>query len=222
MANWGDLKEAPSGGGGNRDIKRLKYEASTKVRLVGPVVPRYVYWMNNNEGRRQPIECLSFNRETQSFENGKGIDPVKEIDPEILGDQGKSSFAYVTNVINRADNEVYLMDIKATVYKLIIDLAQNPEYGDPSDPVNGYDLDIKKEKTGPQPMNVRYSVVPGRNSTPITEAEADLDLYDLDTIFKRTNYDAQRTWLLENTKFYADSVPTDLQGSENEAMTDLP
>ena len=222
MANWGDLKEAPTGGGGNRDIERLKLGETTKIRFIGPVIPRYVYWMVNNEGRRTPIECLSFNRDTQSFENTKGIDPVKEIDTDLLGDQGKTSFAYITNVIDRSDGKIKLCDIKSTIYKQLIDLAKDPEYGDPSDAENGYDITIKKEKTGPQPMNVRYSVVPGRNSTPLTSEELDLEQYDLPAIFKRSSYDAQRTWLLENTKFFADSVPTDLQGSENEEMTDLP
>ena len=32
---------------------------------------------------------------------------------------------------------------------------------------NGYDITIKKEKTGPLPQNVKYSIIPARGNSPL-------------------------------------------------------
>lgn len=216
---WGELSEPVSGGG--RDIQRLKINDEVRIRIVGQVLPRYTYWVINNEGKRAPLECLSFDRENERWISKEGVDPVKEIDPDILGENGKYAFAYVTNVIDRADGKVKLFDLKSTIYKQILSLAKNPEYGNPADPVSGYDITIKKEKTGPLAMNVKYQCTPGRNSTPLKESELELELYDLNTIFKRPTYEDQKKWLFENTKYFAGDVPQDMNGTDSESMKDI-
>mgnify|MGYP000391432020 CR=1 FL=1 len=42
------------------------------VRLVGGVLPRYVYWVKGTNNKDIPIECLAFNRENEKFDN-KGL-----------------------------------------------------------------------------------------------------------------------------------------------------
>lgn len=149
MVDWSNAKTPPKGA--QKDIIRFKPEdLQNRIRLVGPVMPRYVYWFNNNEGKRFPVECLSFNRETEEFVAGKNIDPVMEIAEELrLANKIKPDFAYVCNVIDRKDGKVKLYDVKLTVYKQLVDLARDKEYGSPSDPITGYDIIIRKEKTGP-------------------------------------------------------------------------
>lgn len=209
--NWGDLKK-PQARGNGRDIQRIKYGNETRVRLVGEVLPRYVYWVTTTEGKRVPLECISFDRSTEQF-TSKYPDPFNEVDKDAYSDN--ATFSYVCNAIDRADGEIKLMDLKTTVYKQIIDYATNPDYGDPADPETGYDIIIKKEKTGPLPQNVKYSVMPSRSNVPLTDEEKEMELFSLDTIFKRPEYDTQKEWLLKNTTFFADDVSLELNSTED-------
>ena len=146
MVAWDQAKgKQSSGSNQRREIERLTLGVGdTKVRLVGDVMPRYCYWVVTKEGKKMPIECLQFNRETESFDNS-AQDPFKEIDEAIYSD--KPQFSYVCNVIDRADGKIKLFDLRATIYSQIVDYATNPDYGNPADGGNGYDITIKKEKT---------------------------------------------------------------------------
>jgi hypothetical protein len=214
--DWTSLKK-PQAQGNGRDIKRLRTDGpETRVRFVGDVLPRYVYWITTAEGKRMPVECLEFDRESEQF-SARNRDPFKEISEAVYDE--KPTFSYVCNVIDRKDGEIKLMDLKTTIYKQVIDYAVNPEYGNPSDPDEGYDITIKKEKTGPLPQNVKYTVMPSRNTVPLTEAEKEMDLYNLDTMFKRPTYEEQKEFLLKNTNYFAEGVAVDLNSTET--MQDL-
>lgn len=213
---WTSLKK-PQAQGNGRDIQRLRIDGpETRVRFVGDVLPRYVYWITTSEGKRIPQECLSFDRDTEQF-SSRFKDPFKELTEAVFDE--KPTFSYVCNVIDRKDGQVKLMDLKTTIYKQIIDYAVNPEYGNPSDPEQGYDITIKKEKTGPQPQNVKYTVMPSRNTVPLTAEEEEMDLYNLDAIFKRPSYEEQKEWLLKNTNYFSEEVAMELNSTET--MQDL-
>lgn len=218
---WTNLKNQPlNAGNSNRNIERIKLnEGATTIRLIGNVMPRYVYWVINNEGKRTPIECLSFNRDNETFTERPGVDPVKEIDSAIYSD--KPVFSYVCNAIDRKDGVIKLFDLKPTIYRQILDYAMNPEYGNPANPVEGYDITVKKEKTGPQIMNVKYTCIPSRRTVPLTEAELALELFDLEKIFKRPTYEEQKEFLLRNTSYFSEAVASDLRVSDSEMMEDL-
>jgi hypothetical protein len=214
--DWSQLKKPQSGGGDRQEIVRVKLDKdSTKVRIVGNVLPRYVRWVVTNEGKKHPLECISFDRETEEFNNAR--DPFKDIDEAVFSE--KPQFAYVVNVIDRADGRNKLMDLKTTIFKQIIDYARDPDYGSPADADNGYDLTIRKEKTGPLPQNVKYTVMPSRSTVPLSNAERSLELYNLDTIFKRPSYEEQKKWLLDNTAYFSEETAEDLRPSET--MEDL-
>lgn len=200
MVSW-DNARGKQPGNSRKEVKRIKLgNGDTKIRLVGDVLPRYVYWVVDKNGNKMPVECLQFDRETETF-NPSAKDPFKDLAEDVYNE--KPQFAYVCNVINRADNDVALFDLRSTIYAQIVEYAKNPEYGSPADASNGYDLTIKKEKTGPLPQNVKYTVIPARSSKPLSEEEAALELFELDKIFKRQTYDEQKKWLIENTHLFA-------------------
>jgi len=214
MVAWGSAKplQTENSVGERREIKRMDLsKGDVKIRLLGNVLPRHVYWVVKKDGKKYPLECLRFNRDTQLWTDEQ--DPFKEIDPEIYSE--KPQFAYVCNVIDRADNQNYILDLKATIYKQIISLASDPDYGDPSHPETGYDLTIVREKTGPLPQNVKYTIRPARSSKPLTEEEKGLELYNLDKIFKRMTYDEQKKWLLENTGYFAGASGDEFRPGES-------
>ena len=215
MVAWDKAKGKQSSGSSQRkEIERLSLSiGDTKVRLIGDVMPRYCYWVVTTEGKKMPVECLSFSRETESFDNN-AQDPFKEIDTAIYSD--KPQFSYVCNVIDRTDGKIKLFDLRATIYSQIVDYASNPEYGNPADAAKGYDLTVKKEKTGPLPQNVKYTVVPARSNIALTEDEQKLELFELDRIYKRQTYDEQKEWLLQNTAFFSAEA-----GDEFKAVEDV-
>jgi hypothetical protein len=184
----------------------------TRVRLIGDVMPRYCYWVVTKEGKKMPVECLQFNRQTESFDNS-AKDPFKEMDADVYSD--KPQFAYVCNVIDRADGKIKIFDLRSTIYSQIVDYATNPDYSNPADAESGYDLTVKKEKTGPLPQNVKYTVIPARNNSPLKDSEQELELFDLDKIYKRQTYDEQKEWLLQNTTLFAGDVSDEFKPSES-------
>ena len=110
--------------------------------------------------------------------------------------------------------QIKLFDLRSTIYSQIVDYAANPEYGNPADAESGYDLTIKKEKTGPLPQNVKYTTIPARASTALTEDETKLELFDLSRIYKRQTYDEQKEWLMQNTAFFAGDVGDEFKATE--------
>jgi len=202
MVSWDQAKGNTSTGNQRREVERLIMQiGDTKVRLIGEVLPRYVYWVTTNEGKKMPVECLRYSRTTETFDDSVP-DPLKEVDDAVFGD--KPQFAYICNVIDRSDGKIKLFDLRATIYRQIVDYATNPEYGNPADNETGYDITVKKEKTGPLPQNVKYTTIPARASKALTEEEKGLELFDLERIYKRQTYDDQKQWLIQNTAYFAD------------------
>lgn len=214
MVAWEKAKgKQTSGNQQKRDIERVSLGlGDSKIRLIGDVMPRYCYWVVTKDGKKMPVECLQFDRDTESF-NANIRDPFKEMDADVYSE--KPQFAYVCNVIDRKDNKIKLLDLRSTIYAQIVDYATNPEYGSPADPETGYDLTLKKEKTGPLPQNVKYTVIPARSSKALSAEEREMELFDLSKIFKRQTYDEQKQWLLENTTLFAGDVSDEFKPSED-------
>ncbi len=213
MVSWDQTKGTTRAD--KKVIERLTINGDVKIRFVGEVLPRYVYWVLNKEGKRMPVECLPFDRTSETF-NANARDPFKELPPEIYSE--KPVFAYVCNVLDRTDGKIKLFDIKSTIYKQIVDYARNPEYGNPADPDKGYDITIKKEKTGPLPQNVKYTCVPARTSKALTSEEKSLELYEISKMYKRPTYEEQKKWLLDNTNLFASLTDSSLAPEDVEDL----
>lgn len=126
-------------------------EGRNQFRIIGSVVPGYKYWLKTKDGTSVPMDCLSFNRETEQFDN-KLRDVVREYFPEK-----KCSWAYQSFVIDRSDGKVKLFDHKKRLFESILDAAKK-KLGDPTDPENGWDIIFTRKKTGPQAYNVEYTL----------------------------------------------------------------
>jgi hypothetical protein len=198
---FGAGKEIKAGGGINtRDLEinlsKLAPGEKIKVRLVGDVEPNFRFWTTTREGKKKPKLTPFFNKETESFDSG---------DP-LLG-QAQKEFFYTVNCIDRSSGELKILILKTTVYRYLYSLATDDDYGNPADPVGGYDINITKEKTGPQAQNVKYNCSPSLKQTPLTDQEKELKLHDLASVYDPGTKEEYLQWVKENTTYLDDDVP---------------
>lgn len=120
------------------------------VRLIGGVLPRYVYWLKGTNNKDIPVECLAFSREKEKFDNVE-----KDFVPEYFPDK-KCSWAYSINCLDPKDGKVKILNLKKKLFEQILTAAE--DLGDPTDLDEGWDVVFKRQKTGPLPFNVEYTL----------------------------------------------------------------
>jgi len=170
-------------------IKSYQYvNGDNKMRLCGDILARYVYWIKGQNDKNIPMECLSFDRNTESF-NNKEKDWVREYYPDL-----KCGWSYATQCID--NGEVKVVNLKKKLWEQIITAAE--DLGDPTDPDTGWDICFKKVKTGPLPYNVEYQLQ-ALKCKPSSLSEDDKalleDLKSMDDVMPRPTPDAQKELL---------------------------
>lgn len=100
------LKFTESKGSAQKNsLKQYGYvEGDNKLRLVGDILPRYVYWVEGENKKQIPMECLAFNRETETFDNVE-TDWVKKYHPEK-----RCGWAYAIQCIH--EGEIKILNLK--------------------------------------------------------------------------------------------------------------
>lgn len=134
-----------------KSVEAYEYkDGDNSVRLIGGVLPRYVYWLKGTNNKDIPIECLAFDREKEKFTNTE-VDHV----PAYFPDK-KCSWAYSINCIDPKDGKVKALNLKKKLFEQIMTAAE--DLGDPTDFDSGWDVIFKRQKTGPLPFNVEYTL----------------------------------------------------------------
>jgi hypothetical protein len=132
-------------------VDQYEYKnGDNKVRMVGGLLARYVYWIKGTNDKNIPFECLSFDREAEAFIN-KEKDWVKDFYPDL-----KCGWAYAILCVDPGDGKVKVLNLKKKLMEQIMTAAA--DLGDPTDPTEGWDICFKREKTGPQVYNVEYQL----------------------------------------------------------------
>ena len=163
-------------------------DGDNKMRIVGDILARYVYWINGENGKNIPMECLSFDRNAERFNNVEK-DWVREYYPDL-----KCGWSYATQCID--NGEVKVVNLKKKLWEQIITAAE--DLGDPTDPETGWDICFKRVKTGPLPYNVEYQLQALKcKPRALTDEEkaAIADLKSMDDVMPRPTPDAQKELL---------------------------
>lgn len=164
-----------------KSVEAYEYkDGDNVVRLIGGVLPRYVYWVKGTNNKDIPLECLAFDREKEKFTNAE-VDHV----PAFFPDK-KCSWAYSINCIDPRDGKVKALNLKKKLFEQIMTAAE--DLGDPTDHDTGWDVVFKRAKTGPLPFNVEYSLSVLKCKTrALTDAERTLanSAEDIDAKFPR-------------------------------------
>ena len=197
-----------------RSVIQYQYiTGDNKVRLVGDILPRYVYWINGENNKNIPMECLGFNRDTATFEN-KETDWVRKYHPEK-----KCGWAYAIQCIH--DGEVKVLNLKKKLLEQIMLAAE--ELGDPTDPETGWDVHFKRVKTGPQVYNVEYQLQVLKckvRALDNDEAALVAGLQSMDDILPRPTAESQKEFLENLMSESAGSIPNEVE--EELKTEDLP
>ena len=188
-------------------ISSFQYkDGDNKMRIVGDILARYVYWINGENGKNIPMECLSFDRNTERFNNVEK-DWVREYYPDL-----KCGWSYATQCID--NGEVKVVNLKKKLWEQIITAAE--DLGDPTDPDTGWDICFKRVKTGPLPYNVEYQLQALKcKPRPLDEDElaAISELKSMDDVMSRPTPDAQKE-LLDRVRNHGDETDDEALDAE--------
>ena len=170
-------------------ISTFQYkDGDNSFRLVGDILARYVYWVKGENDKNIPLECLSFDRNAEAF-NNKEKDWVREYYPDL-----KCGGSYATQCID--NGEVKVVNLKKKLWEQIITAAE--DLGDPTDTETGWEIKFKRVKTGPLPYNVEYQLQPLKcKPSALSDSDAALaaDVKSMDDVMPRPTPDAQKELL---------------------------
>jgi hypothetical protein len=196
-----------TGGAQKSSISTFQYkDGDNKMRVVGDILARYVYWINGENGKNIPMECLSFDRNSERFNNVEK-DWVREYYPDL-----KCGWSYATQCID--NGEVKVVNLKKKLWEQIITAAE--DLGDPTDPDTGWDICFKRVKTGPLPYNVEYQLQALKckpRALTDEEREAIADLKSMDDVMTRPTPDAQKE-LLDRVRNHGDETDDEALDAE--------
>lgn len=206
---------ATKGKAQKKSVEAFEYkDGENTVRLVGGVLPRYVYWLKGSNNKDIPIECLAFDRQAEKFNNLE-TDHV----PEFFPDK-KCSWAYSINCIDPSDGKVKVLNLKKKLFEQIITAAE--DLGDPTDYDSGWDVVFKRTKTGPLPFNVEYTLqvlrCKKRSLSDAERAAADA-AEDIDSKYPRPTAEEVKKALEKIAAGASDDE--EATSSEKEAIADL-
>ena len=181
-------------------------DGDNKMRLVGDILARYVYWIKGENEKNIPMECLSFDRNSERFNNVEK-DWVREYYPDL-----KCGWSYATQCID--GGKVKVVNLKKKLWEQIITAAE--DLGDPTDPETGWDVCFKRVKTGPLPYNVEYQLQALKckpRALDANELELIAELKSMDDVMPRPTPDAQKE-LLDRVRGAANEADDELLEEE--------
>jgi len=179
----------------------MKLEDGENVfRMVGGVLPRYLYWVTNANKDTAPFECLGFDREKERFTNiEKDWVQATVMDPKT-GEPIKCSWAYAVQVINRKTGKLEVLNLKKKMFEALIKYCKDAGV-DPTSYTEGFDVIVDRKKTGIHAYNVDYdiNVVKMMKAGTVKLSPEDLelvkDLKSIDEAIPRQTAEEQKTAL---------------------------
>ena len=166
-------------------------DGENRVRLVGDLLARYVYWLKGENNKNLPFENLEFNRLTEKFDKA-----VTNHVPEFYK-EAKSTWSYAIQCIDLKTGELKILNLKKKLMGQIMEAADALGL-DPTDPVEGFDVVFNKKKTGPLPINVEYTVQQLKcKPRPLNDEEMEIvaNLKSMDEVLPRPTPEAQKALL---------------------------
>ena len=173
-----------------------------QFRVYGDILRSYAYWLKGPSGKSAKFENLAFSRDTEKFDSGER-DPIRESGITELStytkkvEPIKSKRAYAIQVINRATNQLEVLDLKKSIFDGMISYMQDSEIDD----VSSVEWVVKKSGTTWNDTKYELSVLLTQKANKDTAAvaaqhEADKELLSkakpIEELFPRETYEQQK------------------------------
>ncbi len=213
------LKFGDTKGSAQKKVDAYAYkDGAQTVRIIGDILPRYVYWLKGTNNKDIPVECLAFSRDKEKFDN-IDKDWVPKYFPDI-----KCSWNYAVNCIDPTDGKVKVLNLKKKLFEQIRATAE--DLGDPTDPDTGWNIVFTRAKTGPLAYNVEYTLNVLRcKVAPLSDAEKELVAAadSIDVKYPRPTSEEVKATLekIVNGDDENQNEAADLAAAEREAVNEL-
>lgn len=168
VVDWQKLGGRAASGGGNKGgrkdgkIEWVTLDKEVRIRPIGQAVEFTKIFVKTKNGNRSVI----VDEEVAEQVAAKLTDK--------LGYDVKPQTRFAVNVIDRADGRVKVLENGMQIFGFFAKWQNTTEIH-PGDTKQGYDWTIQVERTGPDPMNKKYSPIPIK-PTPLTAEERALGL----------------------------------------------
>lgn len=188
-------------------------EGENTFRIVGQILPRYVYWLKTPDGAKTiPMECLAFDREEVKFLN-REVDWIQKLMPDE-----KCSWSYVCQAFDPEDGKLKVLVLKKKMFGEIKLLAQK-HLGDITHLDTGSIMSVQRTKDGPLAYNVSYMVNQlDCKELPLTDEQKQTieDSPTIEELFARPTPEEQKIFL-ERTWF---SAPEE-ESVDDDSLSDM-
>jgi hypothetical protein len=205
------LQNQRQGGGQKRDMSLILWKPTVGKHSVR-IVP--ALWDKSNPFKEMFVHYGIGNRTMVSLQNFGEKDPIVEFAKQLRQTSDKENWSLAkklepkmrvfTPVIVRGEEDkgVRLWEFGKQVYQELLSIADDPDVGDYTDPVQGRDITI--ETTDPQTNGTQFNQSKVRVRTKVTalsDSAADVQKWlstqpDPFTIFKKYSYDEMKEALL--------------------------
>lgn len=201
-------------------VDYFKFEdGKNKFRMVGDILPRYVYWAKSYDKQATlAIECLSFDRVQEKFTN------IEKDWYSHYYPMEKCSWAYMIQVIDYSEKEPKLkvLALKKKLFQQIQETARKEEFGDPTDLETGWTCIVTRKKIGPQNFNVEYTLdqldsLKEKRALNDKEKELIENMKPIDSLIPRQTPEEQKAFIERTIK----NPPPDQANTDAEAVQDL-
>lgn len=166
-------------------------DGENAFRMVGDVLPRYVYWKKTPDGQKtMNVECLSFNRDKEKFDNAE-----KDWFNHYFSDD-KCSWSYLVKSFDE-DGKLVVVALKKKLFQSILNMAKK-HLGDPTNPDKGWVVNVERVKTGPLVYNVAYELDQlGCKKMPLTDEQKEevANSPTIDAMFPRQTPEEQKAFI---------------------------
>ena len=201
-----------------------------QFRVYGDVLRSYAYWLKAPSGKLAKFENLAFSRDTEKFNSGEQ-DAVRELGITEMNtytktvEPIKSKRAYAIQVINRATNQLEVLDLKKSIFDGMISYMQDMDIED----VTSVEWVVMKSGTTWNDTKYVLDVIKTQKankdqSAVASQHEADKEILakakTIEELFPRETYEQQKQRL---ATFLA-GAPEPAAGGDNvndESLSDL-
>jgi len=206
------LQNPRQGGGQKRDMSLILWKPTVgkhSVRLVPSVVdasnPFKEVYVHYGIGNRTMIALSNFGEKDPIVEFAKQLKAAGDKDNWVLSKKLEPKMRVFAPVIVRGEEEkgVRLWEFGKQVYQELLSIADDPDVGDYTDPIQGHDITI--ETTDPATNGTSYNQSKVRvrtKATALSDNANDVKKWlteqpDVFSIFKKYSYDEMKESLLQ-------------------------